>query len=50
VKKYLTRIEEGSIQILAENIQNKNIIWNIYIRQKEENTMCGRKLEYDYAD
>jgi len=43
-------MEEVSIQILAEDIQNKNIVWNIYSRQKEENTVCGRKMEYSYAD
>jgi len=45
-------MEEVSIQILAENIQKKNIICNtcVYTRQKEENTVCCRKMGYDYAD
>jgi len=43
-------MEEVSIQILAENIQKKNIVCNIYTRQKEENTVCDRKMEYSYAD
>jgi len=43
-------MEEVNIQILAENVQNKNIIWNIYTRHKEKNTVCCRKMEYDYAD